>query len=69
MFYRVKSLTEVHRKESNGCTLWIVKVLIDRMLYGDERVRTAAASYRRSGGEQFSSWYFITGLAATLENY
>ena len=43
MFYIVKSLTEVHRKESNGCTLWIVKVLIDRMLYGDERIRTATA--------------------------
>jgi len=43
MFYRVKSLPEVHRIESNGCTLWIVKVLIDHMFYGNECVRTAAA--------------------------
>ena len=37
MFYRVESLAEVHRIESNGCALWIVKVLIDSMLYGNER--------------------------------
>lgn len=58
MFYRIKSLTEVHRIESNGCTLWIVKVLIYRMLYGDERIRTAAAlPVRKLRGSQVLLYY------------
>lgn len=38
MFYRVESFIEVYCIELNGCVLWIVKVLIDCMLYGNECV-------------------------------